>query len=135
MLRITMAMLITLGLAAAFLIASPTPSSAATLDSRVTFRAEQGAKPKTCVYGRLTAQGSAGRPQGIPGKTVLIQKKKSSGWRTVAKAKTGRNGSYGKCVKIGFGKQKGHYRVAVRGYSISKGYKGSRYVSRSLYFW
>lgn len=132
--RMIITLLITLGLSGTFLVTVPNVASAATLDSRVTFNAEQSAKPKTCVYGRLTAQGSAGRAQGIPGKTVLIQRK-SSGWHTVATVKTTRNGNYGKCVKIGFGKQKGRYRVAVRGYTISKGYKGSRYVSRSVYFW
>jgi hypothetical protein len=122
-------------LAAAMSVVSSPPAQAATLDSRVTFYAESHHKPTTCIWGRLTAQGSAGRPQGIPAKRVLIQKKKKAGWRTVAVAKTDRKGRYSRCIKAGYGKRQGKFRSAVRPYNISKGYKGSRDVSRSAYLW
>lgn len=130
-----LALLLMLALTAALFAITAPRASAARLDSRVTFGAESHFKPTSCVWGRLTAQGSAGKAQGIPRKKVLIQKKTKAGWRTVATAKTNKNGRYSKCIKAGYGKRKGKYRAAVRAYKISKGYKGSRDVSRSYYLW
>lgn len=133
--RALIMILLAFAVAASMITLTSRPAHAAMLDSRVTFSAESHYKPTTCIWGRLTAQGSAGRPQGVPGKKVLIQKKKKAGWRTVKTVKTRKGGWYDTCLKAGYGKRKGYYRVAVRSYKISTGYKGSRDVSRTAYFW
>jgi hypothetical protein len=119
--------------------AQPAQARTAWLDTKVTFVAESHRKPTTCTYGRVKAQGSAGRAQPVKGVRVLIQRKYNSGWKTVKTTTTQKGGWYGVCLKAGYGKRRDDYRAAVRPFKISRSngvtYKGRRDVSKSHYLW